>query len=95
MLIYTRSVPYEAPLGAREETARHVRAHLSSVVSETDSEGEFFNEVRVTFAPRDGEILVVGEIDREPVAPYLRDDWDPEQDVADNSLSVPSILGEQ
>lgn len=90
-MIYSRLVPADASPGALDDTARHVRAHMSSVASENDSENEFADEVRVTFEPREGGIKVVGELDREPVAPYLRGDFDPEQDVADNPLSVRSI----
>jgi len=36
-------------------------------------------------------VLITGTLDREPIAAYLRDDFDPEADVAANPLSVPSI----
>lgn len=45
-------------------------------------------------AQDDGMILVVGELDAEPVADYLQEGWTPEQDIANNPLSVPSIEDE-
>lgn len=42
-----------------------------------------------------GDILVVGTIARDRVAPYLEEGWTPEQDAADNPLAVHSIEHEE
>ncbi|RSM73441.1 hypothetical protein DMH04_41250 [Kibdelosporangium aridum] len=91
MLIYQRKVPAGAGRDAFDVTVVHVVDHLSSIASPTDG-GEFGPDVVITREDQDdGSILVVGQLDREADAPYLRADFDPEQDVADNPLSVQSI----
>jgi hypothetical protein len=86
-LTYSRWSPVEK-VG---DVAVHVRAHLSAVASGVDDPDEYAAEVDVT-AVGDGEgVLITGILAREPVADYLRDDFDPEADVAANPLSVPSI----
>jgi hypothetical protein len=93
MIIHSRFVPFDADADELLATEEHVRAHLSSVASVNDSETEYADEVSVVQRAQDDGVLVYGVLDREPNAPYLRDDdFDPEQDVADNPLSVPSIL---
>lgn len=88
MLTYARWSPQEAA----SDTAAHVRAHLSSVASVDDDPEAFAEAVDiVAVAQGEGGVLITGTLDREPVADYLRDDFDPEQDVANNPLSVPSI----
>ncbi|HEX6471147.1 MAG TPA: hypothetical protein VF069_18755 [Streptosporangiaceae bacterium] len=80
--------------GARAEalTERHVREHLSSVCHPDDDGEAYAHEVSIVRTPLDGGGLrLTGSIAREPVADYLRDDFDPEGDVARNPLSVPSI----
>lgn len=86
-LTYSRWSPVEQA----SDVAAHVRAHLSSVASVDDDPGEFADEVDVT-AVGDGDgVRITGTLDRDPVADYLRPGFDPEQDVAANPLSVPSI----
>ena len=93
MLIYSRFVAFEASEpNAVRTTENHVRAHLSSVASPDDDEDRYFHEVQIRLEVQESGVKVHGSLDREPVAPYLRDDFDPEQDVADNPLSVASIL---
>jgi hypothetical protein len=87
MLTYARWSPQEVA----GEVALHVRAQLSSVASGVDDPDEYAAEVDIT-ATVDGDgVLITGTLNREPVADYLRDDFDPEDDVAANPLSVPSI----
>jgi len=90
MLRYSRWCPTHA----LDATEAHVRAYLSSIASSTDHPAEYLDEVVLRYRPVDGGLLVLGELDAEPDAPYLRDDWTPEQDIADNPLSVPSIEDE-
>lgn len=92
MIVHSRFVSLDADADELLATEDHVRAHLSSVASVDDSETEYADEVSVVQRARDDGVLVYGVLDREPNAPYLREDFDPEQDVADNPLSVPSIL---
>lgn len=89
-LTYARWSPQETA----SEVAAHVRAHLSSVVSEDDDPDRFAEEVDIVVTAEGDGLLVTGTLDREPSAPYLREGFDPEEDVADNPLSVPSIEDE-
>lgn len=74
-------------------TVAHVCAHLSAVADPDDNPKA--HAVHITIGPHaDGDpglVTILGELDAEPNAPYLRDGWTPEQDIADNPLSVPSI----
>lgn len=86
-LTYSRWCPQEAG----SDTAAHVRAHLSSIASPDDDPDQFAEEVDIVAVAHDDGVKITGTLDREPVADYLRDDFDPEQDVANNPLTVPSI----
>jgi hypothetical protein len=90
MLTYSRW----APADAVPETIDHVRAHLSSVATPDDDPTRYADEVDVTLAKDGDGILISGQLDREPVADYLRPDFDPEAEAAANPLSVPSIEDE-
>ena len=87
MLTYSRWSPVEK---AYEVTA-HVRAHLSSIATPDDDPDMFAADVDIVVVAEGNGIRITGSLDREPIAPYLRDDFDPEDDVAANPLSVPSI----
>jgi hypothetical protein len=76
------------------DVAAHVRAHLSSVAAEDDDPRRYAEDVDIVAAVDGDGVLVTGTLDREPVAAYLRPDFDPEADVAANPLSVPSIEDE-
>lgn len=91
MIPYTRDLPQDAARDLVDETIAHVRAHLSAVADADDDPETNADDVRVRVEHRDGRIWVAGELDAEPVAPYLGREFDPEQDVRDNPLSVPSI----
>jgi hypothetical protein len=84
---YSRWSPHDV----LPEVEQHVRAHLSSVADPFDDPAEHAAEVRITRIPQGDGILVVGELNAEPDAPYLREGFNPEQDVRDNPLSVRSI----
>jgi hypothetical protein len=87
MLTYSKWSPQEVA----GDVAVHVRAHLSSVASSADDPELHAADVDVT-ATVDGDgVLVTGTLDHGPVADYLHPDFNPEQDVEDNPLSVPSI----
>ena len=95
MLLYRRDVPADR-LSTRD-TIAHIRAHLSAVADPDDDPDTYAKDVRITVSPhvdRDpGMVTVLGELDAEPDAPYLRDGWTPEQDIEANPLSVSSITG--
>jgi hypothetical protein len=80
-----------SPRDVLPEVERHVRMHLSSVADLFDDSTAYAAVVRITHVPQGDGVLVIGELDAEPDAPYLREGFDPEQDVRDNPLSVPSI----
>ncbi|SDG94826.1 hypothetical protein [Klenkia brasiliensis] len=76
---YVRDVPAddESALQAERE---HVVAHLSAVAAADDDPETNADDVRVWVQrhPEDPALLrVVGELDADPDAPYLRDDFDP------------------
>lgn len=87
MLTYSRW----APAAAVPDTIDHVRAHLSSIATPGDNPDTYTAAVDVTLAKDGDGILITGELDREPVADYLRPDFDPDREAAANPLSVPSI----
>lgn len=64
-----------------DAAAAHVRAHLSSVADGNDDPHVYADEVEVQVAAHvDGDtglVSVIGELDREPDAPYLRAGYDP------------------
>lgn len=92
MLRYTRDIPEASTQDHVDNTVKHVRAHLSGVADQDDDPTTRAEDVRVRTEHRDGRIWVIGELDAAPVAAYLRDDFDPEQDVRGNPLTVRSIL---
>lgn len=89
-LTYSRWSPVETA----GEVAMHVRAHLSSVASPVDDPDTYAGEVDITTVVAGEGVRVTGTLDREPVADYLRDDFDPDTDIAANPLSVPTIAGQ-
>lgn len=89
MLTYARWSPQETA----SEVAAHVRAHLSSVATADDDPDRYAAEVDIAVTVKGNGVRVAGSLDREPVAAYLRADFDPEQDVSANPLSVPAIEG--
>lgn len=92
---YQRELPADASAEMVGQAEEHVRAHLSAVASADDDPETNADDVVVTVQRGEGAVLVVGELDAEPIAPYLRDDFDPEEDVATNPLTVPSIADEE
>ncbi|MBB3665930.1 hypothetical protein FB384_004889 [Prauserella sediminis] len=94
---FSRAVPrtdVTADPSLLEEVRADVRAHLSVITTEDDDEETNAAEVDTWVEERGDELLVHGSIDRDPVAVYLRTDFDPEQEAAGNPLSVPSDHGE-
>lgn len=100
MVEYYQFVP-DSEEDKMHEIQRHVVKHLASVIS-PDDDPEHAPDVEVTLSLERGiresdgahGYYVYGRVDAEPNAPYLRPDFDPEDDVEGNPLSVPSILDE-
>lgn len=80
-----------APADAIDEVEQHVRAHLSSIASANDDPDVFAGEVRIERTEQGDGVLLTGYLDRSAAAAYLSPDWTPEQDIADNPLTVESI----
>lgn len=78
---YRRDVPRDDQAAIDAET-EHVRAHLSACCDPDDDENARADEVTITVTDHvDGDpalVSITGEIDTEPVAPYLADDYDPD-----------------
>lgn len=77
---YRRDVPADDRAAIDAET-EHVIAHLSSCCDPDDDEDALRDQVSVeVVAHVDSDpalVSIVGQIDAEPDAPYLRDDYDP------------------
>lgn len=77
---YRRDVPRDDQ-GAIDAETEHVRAHLSACCDPDDDPDTRVDEITIAVTDHvDGDpalVSITGEIDAEPVAPYLRDDYDP------------------
>lgn len=91
MIVHSRLVPTGASLAVFAATEAHIRRHISSVADPGDHPAARAADVSIVERHQDNGVLLVGSLDAEPQADYLRPDFDPERDVADNPLSVPSI----
>lgn len=87
MLRYSRWSPPEAV----DEVEAHVRAHLSSVAHPDDNPADFAELVEITRQEQDGGVLIIGQLDADPIAPYLLQGFHPEDDVLANPLTVDPI----
>ena len=82
-MIYTRDLPEDADQSTVDEVIAHVRAHLSAVASADDDPETNADDVTVRTEHREGRIVIIGELDAEPDAPYLKPGYDPYEDVPD------------
>ena len=76
---YVRDVPRDDPAALEAERA-HVVAHLSAVADADDDPETNADDVRVQVIdhPEHADLLrIVGELDAEPNAPYLKPEYDP------------------
>jgi hypothetical protein len=98
MISYYQFVPGPGSQEEFDATALHVTEHLSSVADEDDNPNTHAGSVNISIEPAVREsdgmtgFIIQGYLDADPVAPYLREDFNPEDDIANNPLSVPSIL---
>lgn len=86
MLMYRRDVRAEDQ-AVIDETVRHVREHLLSIVASDDDPNTTSADVKIwAEAHRDGDpglVSVMGQVDAEPSAPYLSADFDADDDHGD------------
>lgn len=80
---YSRHLPEDATQDVVDEAIAHVRAHLSSVADADDDPETNADDVTVRTERQNGRIEVIGELDAEPDAPYLKPDFNPWFDVPD------------
>jgi hypothetical protein len=73
MLVHSRWCTAESAVAS----ADHVRAHLSSIATPDDDPDRYATDVVITVAAEGDGLQVTGRLDREVVADYLRDDFDP------------------
>jgi hypothetical protein len=80
---YRRDVPAGDYVAVASEID-HVRAHLSSIADVDDDPHTRSNDVHVAvYSHIDGDsslVSIIGTLDAEPQAPYLRSDFDPYTD---------------
>lgn len=78
---YTRDLPEDATQDQVDGTIKHVRDHLASIADSDDDPTTRSGDVEVRAERVDGKIRITGYLDAEPDAPYLKDDYDPYEDV--------------
>jgi hypothetical protein len=100
MVNYYQFVPEDSSDEVLQLTIQHVREHLSAVADEDDDPNTHAEDVVITTEPytreSDGKrgVIIRGELDADPIAPYLHPDFNPEDDITANPLTVKSILEE-
>lgn len=80
---YSRHLPEDATQDQVDETIAHVLAHLSAVAAADDDPETNADDVTVRTEHQNGRIEIIGELDAEPDAPYLKADFDPYDGVSD------------
>lgn len=92
---YRRDVPVNSRAAIDAETA-HVRAHLSAVTHPDDDPNARADEVSIEIVAHvDGDpalVSIIGQIDAEPDAPYLHEDYDPGESSDAESLTVSAVV---
>ncbi len=82
-ITYSRDVPRDDAEALEAETA-HVVAQLSAIAAEDDDPETNADDVQVfvrTHPDDPNQLRIVGLLDAEPNAPYLRPDYDPLAEV--------------
>jgi hypothetical protein len=85
-MTYRRDVPRDDRAAIDVELA-HVRDHLAAIADANDDPNNHREWVRTRIVGHvDGDanlVTIIGELNARPVAPYLRDDYDPAADHPD------------
>ena len=85
---YSRVTPFDQVPAVTD----HIRAHLSAVATPDDNPTTLAGDVFIDLRDQhDGQVLVVGELNAPPDAPYLMPGFYPDQEAAANPLTVPSV----
>lgn len=92
MLNYSRSIPRNSTHDLHDQMKEHVRGHLSAVAAPDDNPYTRAGDVKIWQEDDGFNIKICGRLDADADAPYLRADFDPEQEAADNPLTVTSVL---
>jgi hypothetical protein len=89
-LQYTRDIPADATFEDKEKTVQHVRNHVAAVADPYDDPGPHKEEVDVNLhLSADGSILhVLGDLDAEPDAPYLKEGFNPFEGIDPDLLKA-------
>lgn len=74
---YARKLPLDVTQDDLDATIAHVRDHLASIADADDDPTTRAEDVTVRTEHREGALWVIGELDAEPDAPYLKPDFDP------------------
>ncbi|MGW4114833.1 hypothetical protein ACWEFJ_28495 [Actinosynnema sp. NPDC004786] len=80
---YIRDLPEDTGQDVIDQVIEHVRAELSARADSDDDPTTRAEDVVVRVERQDGRVLVVGELDAAPDAPYLADGYDPYDGVPD------------
>lgn len=80
---YTRDLPEDTGQDVIDQVIEHVRAELSARADSDDDPTTRAEDVQVRVERQAGQIRVIGELDAEPDAPYLKPGYDPFADVPD------------
>jgi hypothetical protein len=77
MITYSRLVPADADRYVVDATVQHIIEHVLSVADPNDDPTAHGGEVLVERREQDDGVLLVGSLDAEPQADYLRPGYDP------------------
>ena len=82
MIEHSRHLPPQHTPEQLAATEAHVRDHVAAIADADDDPATRAEDVVVLHRPADdGGLLVVGMLDAEPDAPYLRPGYDPEAEA--------------
>lgn len=84
---YTRDLPEDATQDQIDGTLRHVRDHLASIADSDDDPITRSEDVEVRVERVSGKVKVIGYLDAEPDAPYLKADYNPYAKVPQGLLA--------
>ncbi len=84
---YTRDLPEDATQEQIDGTLKHVRDHLASIADADDDPATRSEDVEIRVEREGGKIRIIGYLDAEPDAPYLKPGYDPYEGVDEALLA--------
>jgi hypothetical protein len=72
---YTRDLPEDATQDVIDGTLKHVRDHLASIADSDDDPTTRSEDVEIRVERSGGKTWIIGSLDAEPDAPYLKPDY--------------------